>query len=102
MNRDKEKMNPLRDRLRSIRDGTAEPPPIARTLGITLVEIGEGIASATMKVDARYYNPMGTVHGGILTDLADLSMGVAVGSLLKDDESFTTIRAKDQLSPPCF
>ena len=62
-------MNPLRERLRSIKDGTANPPPIAKTLGINLVEIGEGTASAAMKVGARYYNPMGTVHGGILTDL---------------------------------
>jgi uncharacterized protein (TIGR00369 family) len=37
---------------------------------------------------------MGTIHEGILTDLADLSMGVAAGSLLKDDESFTTIELK--------
>jgi len=95
-------MNSLREKLESIRSGKSDPPPIAKTLGIKLVDVGEGRAVATMEVGPRFYNPMGTVHGGILTDLADLSMGVAVATLLKDEESFTTVELKINFLRPVF
>lgn len=34
---------------------------------------------------------MGTLHGGVLCDLADAAMGMAFVSTLAPDESFTTI-----------
>jgi len=34
---------------------------------------------------------MGTLHGGVLCDVADAAMGMAFASTLQDDESFTTI-----------
>jgi uncharacterized protein (TIGR00369 family) len=92
----------MRDILRAINEGRAEPPPIAKTLGIDLIEVGEGKAVATMNVGSKFYNPMGTVHGGIITDLADLSMGVAIGSLLKEGESFTTLELKINFLRPVF
>jgi uncharacterized protein (TIGR00369 family) len=88
--------------MRLMREGKIDPPPIAKTLGINLVDIGEGTAIATMKVGPQFYNPMGTVHGGIMTDLADLSVGVAIASLLKDDESFTTLELKINFLRPVF
>jgi uncharacterized protein (TIGR00369 family) len=33
---------------------------------------------------------MGTLHGGVLCDLADAAMGMAFASTLAPDESFTT------------
>lgn len=47
-----------------------------------------------MKVDGRFHNPMGTLHGGIITDLADACMGVATISTLGEGESFTTLELK--------
>jgi uncharacterized protein (TIGR00369 family) len=34
---------------------------------------------------------MGTLHGGVLCDIADAAMGMAFASTLAPDESFTTI-----------
>jgi len=34
---------------------------------------------------------MGTLHGGVLCDLADAAMGLAFASTLEADESFTTL-----------
>jgi uncharacterized protein (TIGR00369 family) len=34
---------------------------------------------------------MGTLHGGIVCDLADAAMGTAMATSLEDDESFTTL-----------
>lgn len=47
-----------------------------------------------MRVNERYHNPMGTLHGGIITDLADASMGMATISTLDEDETFTTLELK--------
>jgi uncharacterized protein (TIGR00369 family) len=68
------------------------PPPIAKTVGFELVDIGQ--ASATLKMQtepAIHDNPMGTVHGGVLCDLADAAMGTAHGTTLAENESFTSI-----------
>jgi uncharacterized protein (TIGR00369 family) len=92
----------LKDRMQAIKDGKEEPPPIAKTLGINVVELGEGHAAAVMNVDQRFHNPMGTLHGGIMTDLADLCMGVAIATLLEDDESFTTLELKINFLRPVF
>jgi uncharacterized protein (TIGR00369 family) len=37
---------------------------------------------------------MGTLHGGILCDLADAAMGMAFASTLGPEESFTTLELK--------
>jgi uncharacterized protein (TIGR00369 family) len=47
-----------------------------------------------LDVTERHENPMGTVHGGILCDLADAAMGTAFFSTLEDGESFTTLELK--------
>ena len=47
-----------------------------------------------MDVEERHSNPMGTVHGGILCDIADAAMGTAFFSTLEVGESFTTLELK--------
>jgi uncharacterized protein (TIGR00369 family) len=37
---------------------------------------------------------MGTLHGGILCDVADGAMGIACATLLEPGESFTTVEIK--------
>ena len=70
------------------------PPPVAELIGIELVEAGGGECTMKLEVDERHSNPMGTIHGGILCDLADAAMGVAYFSTLDDGESFTTLELK--------
>ena len=68
------------------------PPPIATLIGFEPVCAERG--SAVFRLEARrekHANPMGTVHGGILCDLADAAMGMACATLLQLNESFTTI-----------
>lgn len=88
--------------MKATREGRAEPPPIAKTLGMNLVSVGDGKAVFKMKVDSRFHNPMGILHGGIMADLADASMGVALASLLGDDESFTTLELKINFIRPVY
>ena len=44
-----------------------------------------------MEAGPQHANPMGTLHGGILCDLADAAMGMAFASTLAPDEGFTTV-----------
>jgi uncharacterized protein (TIGR00369 family) len=37
---------------------------------------------------------MGTLHGGILCDIADAAMGMAFASTIAPEESFTTVELK--------
>jgi uncharacterized protein (TIGR00369 family) len=79
-----------------------EPAPVAKLLGMHLVSAGPGLATFTMDVDERHHNPMGSVHGGILGDLADAAMGYAVISTLAADETFTTVEYKVNFLRPAF
>jgi uncharacterized protein (TIGR00369 family) len=45
---------------------------------------------------------MGTLHGGILCDIADAAMGTAFASTLAPDESFTTIELKINFFRPVW
>jgi uncharacterized protein (TIGR00369 family) len=68
------------------------PPPIAKTIGFELVDLGQASATLTMRTDlAIHGNPMGTVHGGVLCDIADAAIGTAHATTLGENESFTSI-----------
>lgn len=45
---------------------------------------------------------MGTVHGGILCDLADAAMGIAYATLLNGNETFRTIELKINYLKPVW
>ena len=68
------------------------PPAIAKTLGFRLIEVGPGTATMELMADTEIHaNPMGTIHGGVLCDIADAAIGTAHVTSLKEDESFTSI-----------
>jgi uncharacterized protein (TIGR00369 family) len=70
------------------------PPPVAELIGLTRRSFGGGECTMELEVEERHSNPMGTVHGGILCDLADAAMGMAYYSTLADGESFATLELK--------
>src|SRR5574341_203120 len=77
-------------------------PPVAVLVGMRLLSFEGGEAVFEMKADRRHHNPMGTVHGGILCDLADAAMGFAFASTLGPGESFTTLELKINFLRPVF
>jgi uncharacterized protein (TIGR00369 family) len=70
------------------------PPPVAELIGIEVLERGDGETVFKLEAEERHSNPMGTIHGGILCDLADAAMGMAFFSTLEEGESFTTLELK--------
>ena len=72
--------------------GDLELAPITALLGVRPVSLGEGEARIELTAGERLHNAMGTVHGGILCDLADIAMGAALATVTADGESFTTLQ----------
>ena len=50
----------------------------------------------------RHANPMGTLHGGVLCDLADGAMGFSYASTLEQNETFTTLELKINFLRPVW
>src|SRR5437899_12375216 len=76
--------------------------PVARLIGFKAKEIADGRAVVTLAAGQQHANPMGTLHGGILCDIADAAMGMAFSSTLAPGESFTTIELKINFFSPVW
>jgi uncharacterized protein (TIGR00369 family) len=68
--------------------------PVARLIGFRVAEIERGRCRVEFDADDRHANPMGTLHGGVICDIADAALGMAYASELASTESFTTIELK--------
>jgi uncharacterized protein (TIGR00369 family) len=82
--------------------GEIPPPPIATLIGFSLTSVEPGQAVVEFEATERHANPMGTLHGGILCDIADAAMGIAYVSLLEAGESFTTLELKINFLKPVW
>ncbi|MFQ5594809.1 MAG: PaaI family thioesterase [Anaerolineae bacterium] len=76
------------------------PPPIAELIGFTMVSMDAGQAVVEFEATERHANPMGTLHGGVLCDIADAAMGMACVSTLDEGETFTTLELKINFLKP--
>ncbi len=95
-------MPKMLDRLQQMVRGEIPPPPVAALLGFRLTAIELGQATLEMDVSERHANPMGSLHGGVLCDIADAAMGMAYASTLGEDESFTTLELKINFLKPVW
>ena len=84
-------MSKMLDSIQMIRRGEVPPPPVAGLIGFTMVSAEPGRVVMEREVRPQHANPMGTVHGGILCDLADAAMGMAYASSLDEGETFTSL-----------
>lgn len=76
-------------------------PPVLKTIGgIQAISIEPGRAVFDFEASDRHHNPMGTLHGGILCDVADAAMGMAYAARLGEGESFTTLELKINFLKP--
>ncbi len=83
-----------RDGLRFLQDmgaGRLPVPPIMSTLGITGMEVEHGRVSFGLEPAEWHYNPIGTVHGGVLATLLDSATGCAVHSTLPAGTGYTSL-----------
>jgi uncharacterized protein (TIGR00369 family) len=90
------------ERLDKVIRGEIPPPPIADLIGFRLTQIQKGESVVEFEASHKHANPMGTVHGGVLCDVADAAMGMAFASTLDDGESFTTLELKINFLRPVW
>ena len=76
--------------------------PVARLIGFEVVHAADGRATISLSAGPQHANPMGTLHGGILCDIADAAMGMAFASTLAAEESFTTVELKINFFRPVW
>jgi uncharacterized protein (TIGR00369 family) len=76
--------------------------PIARLIGFEAKDIADGRATVVLAAGPQHANPMGTLHGGILCDIADAAMGMAFASTLAPEKSFTTVELKINFFRPVW
>jgi uncharacterized protein (TIGR00369 family) len=77
--------------LRGMLDQTYPAPPFTQATDIWLAEAETGRVVFEATPSARFYNPLGTVHGGWTSALLDSAMGCAVHSTLKPGQIYTTV-----------
>ena len=79
------------DVLRAMKAGELPPPPVAMLVGLEIDEVESGRVVMSIVPDEVHYNPLGTVHGGIIATLLDTVMGCAVHSTLPAGRGYTTL-----------
>lgn len=67
------------------------PPPVAQLIDMDLIEVSEGRSVFTLEPGEHHYNPIGTVHGGIISTVLDSALGCAVQSSLPKGSGYTTV-----------
>ncbi len=71
-------------------------------IGFRVLEAANGHAVVTLQTGPHHANPMGSLHGGVLCDIADAAMGYAFASTTAADESFTTVELKINFLRPVW
>ncbi len=68
--------------------------PVAECLGFQLTEVDVGRVVFELTPGEYLYNPIGSVHGGVLATLCDSAAGAAVHSTLPAGVGYTTLELK--------
>lgn len=83
-----------RDFLDAMLRGDVPPPPICHLVDFTFDRIDDGRVEMVLKPQESQYNPIGSVHGGIIATVLDSVMGCAVHTKLPVGRGYTTLEIK--------
>src|SRR3954470_2337852 len=90
------------DLLQKMVAGDVPGAPVGDLIGMRIVAAEEGRVTFELEAGPQHSSPPGTLHGGILCDLADAAMGCACVSLLVEGHSFATIELKINFMKPVW
>lgn len=69
-------------------------------VGVKLSDTEEGQAVVNLRAEGRHLNPNGTVHGGVVYTLVDVSMAEALRTIIEEGERIVTIEIKINYMEP--
>ncbi len=79
------------DYIQALIDGTVPPPPIVGLMKMRAVAAEVGTVTFTCEPDESMYNPIGTVHGGLVCTLLDSVLGCATQTTLPLGQAYTSL-----------
>jgi uncharacterized protein (TIGR00369 family) len=85
-----------------IRKGEIPQPPFSQLIGFEVFDAGEGRFAMTLLPQEFHYNPMGCVHGGILSTLLDTVMSAAVHTALPVGRGYLTLGINISFLKPIY
>ncbi|WP_109509595.1 PaaI family thioesterase [Nocardioides speluncae] len=71
--------------------GDAPAPPIMQTLDVTGFRPERGSVTVELRAQTFHYNPLGSMHGGVISMLLDTAAGCSVHSTLAVGEMYTSL-----------
>ena len=77
--------------LTAMAGGELPPPPIMQLIDISGFEVTEGSVLVRVVPQEFHYNPLGTVHGGVISTLLDTAAACSVHSTLPAGVGYTSL-----------
>jgi len=77
--------------LQAMAAGELPFPPITATLDFASFDVEDGRVVVTLQPQEFHYNPIGTVHGGVVATLLDTAAACAVHSTLPAGVGYTSL-----------
>ncbi|MGA5302189.1 PaaI family thioesterase [Nucisporomicrobium flavum] len=77
--------------LQAMSRGELPAPPVMRLLDMGGMEVSEGSVTVHLDPQEFHYNPLGTVHGGVLSTMLDTAAACSVHSTLPAGVGYTSL-----------
>lgn len=77
--------------LQAMSRGELPAPPIMHLIGAAGIEVEEGSVSVFLDPQEFHYNPLGSVHGGVISTLLDIAAACSVHSTLPAGAGYTSL-----------
>ena len=82
------------DYLKAMYNAEIPAPPVMHALDMQVEKFEEGQAIFSFVPQEFHYNPIGSVHGGVVSTLLDSAMGATLHSTLEQGTGYTTLELK--------
>ena len=77
--------------LRAMSTGELPAPPVMHLIDMAGMDVEEGSVTVHLDPQEFHYNPLGTVHGGVLSTLLDTAAACSVHSTLAAGVGYTSL-----------
>lgn len=80
--------------LQAMGNGKIAFPPLLHTLDFKPTHLEKGKVIFSFQPQEFHYNPIGSVHGGVISAILDSAMGCTLHSILEAGTGYTTLELK--------